>query len=199
MRLVKAKRWKELREALGAKAMIAGAAMVQIGHDPKTAKQKQKEKETAIGTERHKARAEVAKCIRKRLASMLYDFARTFAEMDGLDCPTEDEYDHDKDHHTLLRFMGPDAAKFAFDDTGPWRWPMEHIKGFFSRNYDKVPPRLDRDLHRRLGLSNEPLPWVSVIKLLCDDICSFNECCHDGSDRIAFAKAKHSKHYENDF
>ena len=56
MRLWKAKRWKELREALGAKAMIAGAAMVQIGHDPKTAKQKQKEKETAISTERHKAR-----------------------------------------------------------------------------------------------------------------------------------------------
>ena len=30
MRLWKAKRWKDLREALGAKAMIAGAAMVQI-------------------------------------------------------------------------------------------------------------------------------------------------------------------------
>ena len=187
MRLWKAKRWKELREALGAKAMIAGAAMVQIGHDPKTAKQKQKEKETAISTERHKARAEVAKCIRKRLSSMLYDFARTFAEMDGLDCPTEDEYDHDKDHHTLLRYMTPDVVKFTLDDTGPWRWPMEHIKGFFSRNYDKFPPRLDRDLHRRLGLSNEPLPWVSVIKLLCDDICSFNECCQVGADRIAFA------------
>ena len=187
MRLVKAMRWKDLREALGAKAMIAGAAMVQIGHDPKTAKQKQKQKEFAMSTERHEARAKVAKCIRKRLCSLLYDFARTFAGMDGLDCPMEDEYDHDKDYHTFVRIMGADAAKFALDDwENAWRWPPNLFKGFFIRYSDKFPPRLDQDLHRRLGIPNDMPTWTWV-NSLCLDICSFNECCHDGSERIAFA------------
>ena len=123
MRLWKARRWKELREALGAKAMIAGAAMVQIGHDPKTAKQKQKQKETAIGTERREAREKVAKCIRKRLSSLLYDFARAFAEMDGLDCPLEDEYDHDKNYYTFARIMGSNVAKFVLDESAYWSCP----------------------------------------------------------------------------
>ena len=113
MRLVKAMRWKDLREALGAKAMIAGAAMVQIGHDPKTAKQKQKQKEFAMSTERHEARAKVAKCIRKRLSSLLYDFARTFAGMDGLDCPMEDEYDHDRLSH-IRAHHGSGCRKVCF-------------------------------------------------------------------------------------
>jgi len=193
MRLWKARRWKELREALGAKAMIAGAAMVQIGHDPKTAKQKQKQKETAIGTERREAREKVAKCIRKRLSSLLYDFARAFAEMDGLDCPLEDEYDHDKNYHTFARIMGSNVAKFVFYESAypmvmpkSWSGTTDQIKEFFTRNSDKFPRQLHPDLHRQLGLTNKTYTW-NLVSLFCEDICSFNESCQDGSDSIAFA------------
>ena len=133
MRLWKAGRWNNLRDALGAKAMVAGAAQVQIGDDRKTAKQKQKEKEKAIRAERREARAKVAKDIRAEVSDLLFQAAKTFADMDGrADVPEKDEYDHDRHYSTFERIMGPNVAKFTLNLDTVYTarytaWPKEEI------------------------------------------------------------------------
>ena len=178
MRLWKAGRWNNLRDALGAKAMVAGAAQVQIGHDPKTAKQKQKEKETALRFERREARAKVAKDIRAEVSDLLFQAAKTFADMDGrADVPEKDEYDHDRHYSTFERIMGPNVAKFTLklDTVYTARytaWPKEEIEMFFKRNLDKFPVSADA----------ESLPHY--MGKFVEHMFFFNVCCEQGWDRI---------------
>ena len=180
MRLWKAGRWNNLRDALGAKAMVAGAAQVQIGDDPKTAKQKQKEKEKAIRAERREARAKVAKDIRAEVSDLLFQAAKTFADMDGrADVPEKDEYDHDRHYSTFERIMGPNVAKFTLNLDTVYTarytaWPKEEIDMFFKRNLDKFPVSADEE------------PLSHYMGKFCEHMFFFNVSCEQGWDRIRY-------------
>ena len=180
MRLWKAGRWNNLRDALGAKAMVAGAAQVQIGDDPKTAKQKQKEKEKAIRFERREARAKVAKDIRAEVSDLLFQAAKTFADMDGrADVPEKDEYDHDRHYSTFERIMGPNVAKFTLNLDTVYTarytaWPKEEIDMFFKRNLDKFPVSADEE------------PLSHYMGKFCEHMFFFNVSCEQGWDRIRY-------------